>query len=70
MSQQKDIGIDVPGDGEFGKSMGHKVNYRAWWSYCFNRLGGLDLGGPGLYDTGAAAEPPGRSPAHELCRPA
>ena len=19
--------------------MGHKVNYRAWWSYCFNRLG-------------------------------
>ena len=41
--EQKDIGIDVPGDGEFGKSMGHKVNYRAWWSYCFNRLGGLDL---------------------------
>ena len=48
--KQKDIGIDVPGDGEFGKSMGHKVNYRAWWSYCFNRLGGLDLAGPGLHD--------------------
>ena len=48
--RQKEIGIDVPGDGEFGKSMGHKVNYRAWWSYCFNRLGGLDLAGPGLYD--------------------
>src|SRR6201997_441647 len=48
--KQKDIGIDVPGDGEFGKSMGHKVNYRAWWSYCFNRLGGLDLSGPGLYE--------------------
>ena len=30
--KQKGIGIDVPGDGEFGKSMGHKVNYRAWWS--------------------------------------
>ena len=27
-SQQEAIGIDVPGDGEFGKSMGHKVNYR------------------------------------------
>jgi 5-methyltetrahydropteroyltriglutamate--homocysteine methyltransferase len=48
--RQKEIGIDVPGDGEFGKSMGHKVNYRAWWSYCFNRLGGLDLTGPGLYE--------------------
>src|SRR6202167_4245280 len=50
VSEQKEIGIDVPGDGEFGKSMGHKVNYRAWWSYCFNRLGGLDLAGPGLHD--------------------
>ena len=49
--RQKEIGIDVPGDGEFGKSMGHKVNYRAWWSYCFNRLGGLDLAGPGLYES-------------------
>ena len=48
--KQKDIGIDVPGDGEFGKSMGHKVNYRSWWSYCFNRLDGLDLAGPGLHD--------------------
>ena len=27
--RQKDAGIDVPGDGEFGKSMGHRVNYRA-----------------------------------------
>ena len=59
VSQQKVIGIDVPGDGEFGKSMGHKVNYRAWWSYCFNRLGGLDLGGPGLYDTGPRRSRPG-----------
>jgi len=48
--RQKEAGIDVPGDGEFGKSMGHKVNYRAWWSYCFNRLGGLDLAGPNLYE--------------------
>jgi 5-methyltetrahydropteroyltriglutamate--homocysteine methyltransferase len=57
--RQKQIGIDVPGDGEFGKSMGHKVNYRAWWSYCFNRLGGLDLTGPGLYEAGARRSKPG-----------
>jgi 5-methyltetrahydropteroyltriglutamate--homocysteine methyltransferase len=24
---QKEIGIDVPGDGEFGKAMGQRVNY-------------------------------------------
>lgn len=45
---QTELGIDIPGDGEFGKAMGHKVNYRAWWSYSFNRLGGLDLAGPGI----------------------
>jgi 5-methyltetrahydropteroyltriglutamate--homocysteine methyltransferase len=27
--RQKDLGISIPGDGEFGKSMGHRVNYRA-----------------------------------------
>ena len=36
-------GITVPGDGEYGKSMGSKVNYRAWWSYSFTRLGGLRI---------------------------
>src|SRR5712692_9541153 len=48
--RQRDLGIDVPGDGEYGKSMGHPVNYGAWWRYSFLRLGGLDLGGPGLYE--------------------
>ena len=45
---QKELGIDVPGDGEFGKSIGHRVNYGAWWNYAFLRLGGLELGGPSL----------------------
>jgi 5-methyltetrahydropteroyltriglutamate--homocysteine methyltransferase len=59
--RQKDLAIDVPGDGEFGKSMGHRVNYRAWWSYSFQRLGGLELGGPGLYEL-----PPRRSRPGEV----
>src|SRR5713101_6907432 len=29
--RQHAIGIDVPGDGEFGKSMGQRVNYGSWW---------------------------------------
>ena len=45
VAEQKQRGIDIPGDGEFGKAMGHKINYRAWWSYSFNRLNGLDLSG-------------------------
>jgi 5-methyltetrahydropteroyltriglutamate--homocysteine methyltransferase len=41
--RQVAAGITVPGDGEYGKSMGSKVNYRAWWSYSFTRLSGLKI---------------------------
>ena len=58
---QKELGIDVPGDGEFGKSMAHRVNYGAWWNYCFHRLGGLDLSGPDMRDM-----PPKRSRPGEI----
>ena len=42
--RQHVAGVDIPGDGEYGKAMGQKVNYGAWWSYSFQRLGGLKLG--------------------------
>ena len=42
--RQRAIGIDLPGDGEYGKAMGQRVNYGAWWSYSFQRLGGVRLG--------------------------
>jgi 5-methyltetrahydropteroyltriglutamate--homocysteine methyltransferase len=59
---QKELGIDVPGDGEFGKSMGHRVNYGAWWNYAFGRLGGLEFGArPGLTAFRRAAQSPARS---------
>jgi 5-methyltetrahydropteroyltriglutamate--homocysteine methyltransferase len=45
---QKELGVDVPGDGEFGKLVGHRVNYGAWWNYAFRRLGGIEPGGPSL----------------------
>jgi len=57
--RQRELGVDVPNDGEYGKAMGHRVNYRAWWSYCFNRLGGLELGNGGLYDIPARRSRPG-----------
>ena len=48
--RQKEVGIDVPGDGEFGKPMSQRVNYGSWWRYSWNRLGGLDPNGPNLYE--------------------
>jgi 5-methyltetrahydropteroyltriglutamate--homocysteine methyltransferase len=57
--RQQEFGIDIPGDGEYGKAMGHRVNYGAWWSYSFQRLGGLDLTGPGLYEIPARRAQPG-----------
>jgi 5-methyltetrahydropteroyltriglutamate--homocysteine methyltransferase len=56
--RQQELGIDIPGDGEYGKAMGHRVNYGAWWSYSFQRLGGLDLTGPGLYEIPARRAQP------------
>ncbi|MFT4043945.1 MAG: cobalamin-independent methionine synthase II family protein [Gordonia sp. (in: high G+C Gram-positive bacteria)] len=46
--RQVDLGITIPGDGEYGKAMSSEVDYGAWWSYSFQRLSGLELveGGP------------------------
>ncbi|HYC65786.1 MAG TPA: cobalamin-independent methionine synthase II family protein [Reyranellaceae bacterium] len=57
--RQVEAGITVPGDGEFGKSMGSKVNYRAWWSYSFQRLGGLEVRGLNLYQFPVRRSSPG-----------
>jgi 5-methyltetrahydropteroyltriglutamate--homocysteine methyltransferase len=48
---QKRAGVTIPNDGEFGKSMGQRVNYRAWVMYAYGRLGGLTPQGVGA--TGA-----------------
>ena len=42
---QKNVGIAIPNDGEFGKSMGQRVNYRAWLMYAYGRLSGLSPDG-------------------------
>jgi 5-methyltetrahydropteroyltriglutamate--homocysteine methyltransferase len=57
--RQHQLGIAVPGDGEYGKSMGQKVNYRAWWSYSFQRLSGLELRPQTLFDLPARRSKPG-----------
>ncbi len=39
--RQKELGIDIPNDGEYGHTMSSSVDYGAWWNYSFARLGGL-----------------------------
>ena len=57
--RQHDLGIDVPGDGEFGKPMGQSVNYGSWWRYSWQRLGGLKLGESSLYEMAPRRSRPG-----------
>ncbi|GFZ78136.1 cobalamin-independent methionine synthase II family protein [Nesterenkonia alkaliphila] len=49
VARQKEQGITVPGDGEFGKAMSSAVDYGAWWSYIFQRVEGLELTGEDLF---------------------
>ncbi len=53
--RQRELGLDVPGDGEYGKAMRQRVDYGAWWSYSFQRLGGLELGSFDLFRDSATA---------------
>jgi 5-methyltetrahydropteroyltriglutamate--homocysteine methyltransferase len=57
--RQKAAGIDVPGDGEFGKAMAQRVNYGSWWRYSWLRLGGLAAGGLTLYEMEPKRSSPG-----------
>ena len=59
--RQAAAGIAVPGDGEYGKSMGSKVNYRAWWSYSFERLANLQVRGLSLYQFPVRRSSPGNT---------
>ena len=43
---QREAGIQVLNDGEFGKATRGAVDYGAWGSYVFERLSGFELPGP------------------------
>ena len=50
VKRQAELGITLPGDGEYGKAMSSAVDYGAWWSYVFQRVGGLEVTGESLYN--------------------
>lgn len=41
VNRQRQVGIDIPNDGEFGKPMSAALDYGAWWNYAFERLEGF-----------------------------
>jgi 5-methyltetrahydropteroyltriglutamate--homocysteine methyltransferase len=45
--KQRELGIDVPDDGEFGKPVAGSYDYGAWWNYAFARLSGFSPAGTG-----------------------
>jgi 5-methyltetrahydropteroyltriglutamate--homocysteine methyltransferase len=57
--RQHQLGIDVPGDGEFGKAMGQRVNYGSWWRYSWQRLTGIEPGSQTLYEMTPQRSRPG-----------
>jgi len=61
VQRQRDAGITLVGDGEFGKAMSNAVDYGAWWSYSFQRVSGLSL-----TEVNAFNEPPVRSEPGEV----
>src|ERR1700729_2736197 len=43
VARQLRTGVDLVNDGEYGHSMGHRYDYGSWWTYVFQRLGGLEI---------------------------
>jgi 5-methyltetrahydropteroyltriglutamate--homocysteine methyltransferase len=39
--KQRELGVDIPDDGEFGKPMGTNYDYGVWWTYAFARMEGF-----------------------------
>jgi 5-methyltetrahydropteroyltriglutamate--homocysteine methyltransferase len=41
--KQKEAGIDLVNDGEYGHTMGWDYDYGSWWSYVVRRLNGVEV---------------------------
>jgi 5-methyltetrahydropteroyltriglutamate--homocysteine methyltransferase len=45
VKKQRELGIDIPDDGEFGKPVAGNYDYGAWWNYAFARMSGFSPAG-------------------------
>jgi 5-methyltetrahydropteroyltriglutamate--homocysteine methyltransferase len=59
VAKQREIGISIPNDGEYGHLMGSAVNYGSWWSYIFDRVSGLEITGSDHFSSEPVRSSPG-----------
>ena len=45
VKKQRELGVDIPDDGEFGKPVAGSYDYGAWWNYAFARMSGFSPAG-------------------------
>lgn len=43
IKRQRDIGLDIINEGEYGHVTSGAVDYGSWWNYSFSRMGGLTM---------------------------
>ena len=48
VKKQRELGIDIPDDGEFGKPVAGNYDYGAWWNYAFARMSGFSPAATGF----------------------
>lgn len=60
VQKQRDLGLSIINDGEYGHTMASPLNFGAWWHYSFERTGGLELADGGLYKAKPAPPVPGK----------
>lgn len=56
---QREVGVDIPNDGEYGKAMSSSVDYGAWWNYISQRVSGLRIWKSDPFDATPVRSTPG-----------
>ncbi|GMA32601.1 cobalamin-independent methionine synthase II family protein [Litorihabitans aurantiacus] len=59
VARQREVGVDLVGDGEYGKAMTSPMDFGSWWSYIFQRTEGLSLDEGGAWVTDRHLSTPG-----------
>src|ERR1700744_330301 len=59
VARQRDTGIDLVNDGEFGHSMGQRYDFGSWWTYVFQRLTNVELTDQSIAEIPQPAAKPG-----------
>jgi 5-methyltetrahydropteroyltriglutamate--homocysteine methyltransferase len=59
---QKEAGIDLINDGEFGHTMGYDYDYGSWWSYVIRRLSGVEVDQLELWERPMSTHPGDAAP--------